>query len=82
MKRKEYTEDFEKFWAVFKGRWDADQGRYVKPGKYRAALEWQTLTTEEKILALRAAPKVHGKYVPDPCRWLKYKRFDDYETAR
>jgi len=78
-KRKSYTEDFEKFWRNFKGRWNPDTGYYVKVGKYLAFGEWRKLTKTEQQKAIAVAHKVGGKYVPDACRWLKRRLFDDFK---
>lgn len=81
MKRiKRYSDEFETFWSKFKGRWSADQGSYVKVGKYLAWEEWQKLTIEEKNKAIAAADRVSGQYTPDACRWLKRKMFDDFSV--
>lgn len=71
-----YTPEFETFWKKFKGRWDGDRG-YVKVGKWEAFSEWQKLTEAEQDRATATAGDVTGKYVPDACRWLKRKLFDD-----
>lgn len=73
---KAYTPEFETFWRKFKGRWDGDRG-YVKVGKYEAFYEWEKLTEVEQDKATVVADSVSGKYVPDACRWLKRKLFDD-----
>ncbi len=73
-----YPPDFEEFWKKFKGRWNSEKDRYVKVGKFEASLEWRRLTESEKKKAIAVAGKVSGKYVPDACRWLKRKMFDDF----
>ena len=78
MARKRYDDQFEDFWKKFKGRWNPDKGTYTKVGKYEAWQEWQHLDDDEKQHAIAVAGRVSGKYVPDACRWLKKKRFDDY----
>ena len=35
---------------------------------------------EEKEQAIAVAGRAGGQYTPDACRWLKKKRFDDYEV--
>lgn len=74
-----YTPEFESFWKKFKGRWSADKDCYVKVGKHDAFLEWQKLSVEDQRKAWKVAGKVSGKYTPDACRWLKNRRFDDFE---
>jgi len=75
-----YDDEFLAFWVKFKGRWDpeAGMGRYVKVGKYDAWLVWQTLNNKDKVKAVAVADRVSGKYVPDACRWLKGKKFEDF----
>lgn len=78
-KRYVYTSEFEAFWKKFKGRWNTDKDDYIKVGKYKAFDEaWLKLTPEEQQKAIKFAHKPSGQYVPDPARWLKEKRFDDY----
>lgn len=76
-----YTDDFEKFWKKFKGRFNPDRGpygTYVKVGKFEAFQEWKKLPKDEQKKAIAVAEKAGGQYTPDPCRWLKRKMFDDY----
>ena len=78
-----YDEDFEVFWAKFRGRYNPDKGAYggfVKVGKFLAQQEWRRMAEYEKKHATAVAHKVSGKYVPDANRWLKRKLFDDFEV--
>ena len=75
-----YDDQFQAFWKKFKGRWDADNGRYIKRGKYLAWQEWVNLDDDEKEHCVAVAGRVSGKYVPDACRWIKNKLFDDFEV--
>lgn len=77
-----YDEQFEYFWQRFPGRWNVDKGGYDKVGKYEAWLVWKTLKLDEKRNAAAVADKVTGKYVPDACRWLKRKMFDDFKLPK
>ncbi len=76
--RYKYTPEYEMFWKKFKGRWNREADKYIKVGKYEAFLEWQKLELDEQYKAVKVAHKPSGQYVPDCCRWLKNKRFDDY----
>lgn len=76
-----YSEEFELFWKKFKGRWKPETDEYVKVGKYDAFQEWQKLTVDEQRRAWTAADRVKGEYVPDACRWLKRKLFDDFKAG-
>lgn len=80
--KNKYTDSFESFWKKFKGRWNAEKDKYIKVGKYPAFLEWEKLTLEDQRQAWSVADKVEGKYVPDACRWLKNRMFDDFEVRK
>jgi len=74
-----YNSVFEKFWSIYPRRWIRESDKYVKRGKYEAWQEWQRLTEKERALAKKYIGKVKtGEYVPDACRWLKRKLFDDF----
>lgn len=72
------TERFDRFWAV-----------YPKPvGKKIARIEWDKLKPSEELTAkIVAAVERHkksrrwlrdnGDAIPDPCRYLKYERWND-----
>lgn len=78
-KRKPYTREFELFWERFKGRWDTEKSEYIKVGKDLAFEQWEKLSLEDKRWAWWAADKPSGKYVPDAFRWLRDRKFEDYE---
>lgn len=73
----EYTEDFEKFWRTFKGRWNPDRSCYDKGSKFEAFTEWKKLSDREKQKATVAAAGTGAKFTPDGCRWLKTKRWEE-----
>ena len=79
-KEKEYTESFENFWKIFKGRWDKDgagsYGSYSKGSKAEAFKIWEKLTATEQQKATKGAPDSAGKYTPDCYRWLREKRWE------
>jgi len=73
-----YSENFEKFWKKFKGRWIRDDNRHEKGSKFEAFEEWQKLSLEDQRKAWLMADRHRGERVPDGCRWLKNRRFDDF----
>lgn len=78
-----YSEEFNKFWKLWPGRWQPESNRYVKVGKYEAWLEWRRLSKEDQksvsIIVKSGRIKDAGtRYLPDACRWLKRRRFDDF----
>ena len=76
-----YTDDFEKFWKKFKGRWNRDTDIYVKRGKYKAFEEWKRLPLDERRKAWQNADRGTCEFKPDACRWLKNKMFDDFDSG-
>ena len=82
IKLKEYTDEFEKFWKRWKGRWNPEKSKYIKVGKHNAFLVWEKLTIDDQRQAWWAADKVSGKYVPVAERWLRDRKFDDYEKRK
>ena len=79
-KNKPYSESFLLFWRAFKGRWNADKSRFDKGGKEEAFIEWELLTLDQRKRAVKVAGKTGDKLTKDACRWLKYKRWEDFET--
>lgn len=75
---RDYSESFEIFWKKFKGRWNPENDNYIKVGKFEAWEEWQKLNAEDQTKATAVANRVSGKFVPDACRWLKKRLFDDF----
>ena len=73
---KELACSFEIFWKKFPGRL-SESGKIAKVGKHEALTEWRKLSEAERQKALTAVPVKPEKYLPDACRWLKYKRFED-----
>jgi len=80
-KLSKYSDSFEVFWKAFKGRWNIDKGRYDKGGKLEAFEEWEKLTEPHREKALKAAPLTGSKITKDVCRWLKYRRWEDFEAT-
>lgn len=74
-----YTDSFEYFWKLFKGRWDKDVGEYGtfrKGCKLEAFKIWGKLTETDQQNAIKGAPYSAGKYTPDCYRWLREKRWE------
>lgn len=83
----DYTEDFEEFWSKFVGRWNVEKGRCFKGGKHDAWKAWisrgvDKLSQADKDNAIKFAHRTGQKYVKDACRWLKGKRWTDYEVIK
>ena len=70
---REYSELFDQFWKVFKGRWNVDRSRYDKGSKMEAWEVWQKMNEADKTLAVKGAPKTGDKKTKDCCRWLKFR---------
>ncbi len=79
---RDYSPEFEIFWKKFKGRWNPENDRYIKVGKFAAWVEWQKLNEADQQKATAVADKVGGKYVPDAERWLKRRLFDDFTLKK
>lgn len=79
VKESKYTALFETFWKNFKGRWNRDADRHDKGSKHQAFQEWGKLSQDEQQKAFKAAPHSGGEFTQDGCRWLKYKRWEDFE---
>ncbi|KPL25575.1 MAG: hypothetical protein AMJ75_00225 [Phycisphaerae bacterium SM1_79] len=75
----EFTEEFLEFWSAWPKRW-TEAGRWVKLNKFKAFQCWKRLTKHEQQWSTNTAKSLQsGKYVPDAFRWLRDKRFMDYE---
>jgi hypothetical protein len=81
-KGKEYSPPFEQFWKDFKGRWNAKMQRYDKVGKREAFEAFEELTQSEQRHAVAVANRAGGEFLPDACRWLARKRFEDYPIPK
>jgi len=81
-KRKDYSPEFELFWKKFKGRWIPDDNRHEKGSKWEAFEEWEKLSVEDQRKAWTVADCPRGERVPDGCRWLKNRRFDDFPDRK
>lgn len=78
-KKERYSEDFENFWNEYPTRWIPESDKHVKIGKHLAWEQWRKLgdDTCRHILSIISQMK-SGKGVPDPWRWLRDKKFEDY----
>lgn len=82
-KDNQYSEEFETFWKQYPKRWVVSSGKWVKVGKWEAREEWDKLSREEQTKALAVVKKVPaGRATQDAHRWLKHRRFDDYELPK
>lgn len=78
-----YSEDFERFWTAWPGRWRPEDRVYIKVGKYEASLEWKLLSKDDhrdivRIVESGKVKRAGTIYLPDACRWLKRKRWHDF----
>lgn len=80
---KPYSEQFERFWRAYPKRWIKSSGRWVKVGKEEAWLVWQRLHKlehEHIMVVIKQVPA--NSATLDAHRWLKHKRFKDYELPK
>jgi len=81
-KDKQYSEQFLQFWHDYPARWIKSSNRYVKIGKEVAWVAWQKLTVAERDLASQAVKcEKTSQFIPDPWRWLRDKKFRDFEAV-
>ena len=78
-----YTEDYERFWKGWPGRWKPETHRPTKVGKYEAWLEWKRLSVQDKAVAIKVVESGRVKdagtqYLPDASRWLHRRRWEDF----
>ncbi len=78
-----YTDDFESFWQLWPGRYDVDNQKTRKVGKWQAFQEWQRLSEvdSERVMTLVKSGRIKSggtRYLPDAFRWLNKRRWEDY----
>lgn len=71
-----YSDSFEEFWKLFKGRWNPDKDDYRKGSKPEAFKSWKKLMEADQQNATKGAPFSGDKYTPDCYRWLREKRWE------
>ena len=73
--------DFELAWKCWPGRLDDDGVTVRKVGKAQAKIIWKRMSCKQHEWAIAAinAKKWPEKYLPDMFRWLRDKRYEDYE---
>ncbi len=77
----DYTPEFEQFWKSYPRRQNS-QGAWIREGKYEAMIIWNQMGAEDRKHALYAVviyEKGRPKLPKDACRWLKYRRYDDFD---
>lgn len=79
LKESKYSEQFNLFWKKFEGRWNAELSKHDKGSKLLAFEEWEKLSLEDQRKAWTEAKRHRGKAVPDACRWLSNRRFEDFD---
>ena len=83
MTKNEYTKEFLDFWGQYPKRlcWRTD--RHVKIGKSKACEQLSKLNTETQQFIMQILPvfvkSISSTIIPDPWRWLRDKKYDDYE---
>lgn len=83
MKKEEYSKEFLVFWAAYPRRWIKSSDRYVKIGKEDAWTEWRRLSEAEQKWAMYSVKfERTTEFIPDAHRWLKHKRFKDYDYVK
>jgi hypothetical protein len=80
-KKKRYSDEFEAFWKAYPKRFIPESDRWVKVGKNDAWKKWVKLsgTEQQTVMAVLHNVKA-GRYVLDAQRWLKGRRWEDYEA--
>ncbi len=75
-----YGANFLIFWKKYPTRWIPESDKHVKIGKDLAWQQWRKIDdeTHQHILTIISQMK-SGKAVPDPWRWLRDKKFNDYD---
>lgn len=76
-----YTDEFEKFWRGWPGRWNKESQKIIKVGKYQAAKAWERLSESDKQYIIKILPRVKAagtQYLPDAFRWLEKHRWEDF----
>lgn len=79
--RTKYSQAYETFWKNWPGRW-REGNSPKKVGKAEAYEVWLTMDTEDRQDALSVLRKVKDagtQYLPDCYRWLKLRRWEDFE---
>ena len=78
-----YTDEFIAFWAKYPKRWIRSSDSYVKDGKSLAFQQWNRRSKADKqyiMVILRQVPS--NTSTPDAFRWLRDKKYEDYEIPQ
>ena len=78
-----YSIYFLKFWDKYPSRWIAASSKWVKIGKHLASEQWNKLSQSEQQYIFQVVGKMRaGKSVPDAWRWLRDRKWEDYELPK
>ncbi len=82
----EYDDNFEAFWLLYPERWIKDSDRHVKIGKAKAWERWRFMRKTNQQHAMAVLPvfkrTVDARYIPDAWRWLRDKKYEDYDLDK
>ncbi len=86
MKGKEYSDLFLEFWAKYPERWIPESDKHVKIGKHKAWKQWCGINNQTQKLIMIILPiykkEISSSIIPDAWRWLRDRKWDDYETKQ
>lgn len=78
-----YADEFLVFWNKYPERWIKSSDTKVKVGKDLAAEQWDKLSQSEQQYILRVVGRLRvGESVPDAWRWLRDRKWKDYELPK
>lgn len=80
--RTKYTEDYEKIWRNWPGRW-REGSKPKKVGKAEGFEVWKVMDTEDQrdastVVVSGKVKNAGTQYLPDFHRWLRYRRWEDF----
>lgn len=82
-KSTEWSEKYLLFWTLYPARWIKSSDQHVKLGRELAWREWQRLSEADQDWAMFSVRKLRpGEFIPDPWRWLRDKKFKDFDMTK
>ncbi|KKK76776.1 hypothetical protein LCGC14_2860270 [marine sediment metagenome] len=85
MTKEEYSKEFLAFWWKYPPRWIKSSGRYSHVGKDLAWKQWRKLSVKTQQYIWSILPvyvkSIPPTIIPDAWRWLRDKKWLDYEPA-
>ncbi len=80
VEKSKYSANFLIFWNKYPTRWIPKSDQHVKIGKDLAWQQWRKIGDDTHRYILGIIPQMKsGKGVPDPWRWLRDKKWKDYD---